>query len=224
MSNFFQAYLDESGTHEESSILAVAGYFGTQPQWDKFLEHWPNRDFHACEARFDCMKQNLVDAIESAQLEGVEVCLRPWEFRRQASNDLKSTIGNGYAICAFMCAVRICELICREDPMARVSLVLEDGQPNVEWVRRFLLMMMHDYPIASVTVAKKADVPLLHTADFLSHSRTATDKPWMDKLFAKNRVWEQKVEGDQLLDVSRDVAKILKDNRRAKARSRAEKR
>src|SRR4051812_39914219 len=97
-SDFLQAYLDESGTHQGAPILSVAGYFGTQDQWNKYLGHWPYRDFHACESSYDKLKPQLAHAIQVAGLDGVEVCLRPREIEQLASTDLKANVGNAYAI------------------------------------------------------------------------------------------------------------------------------
>jgi len=176
----YQAYIDESGTHEGAEILTVAGYYGTSAQWQTFLDNWKQTEFHAKERRFDALKPQLAHAIDLAQLGGVEVCLRPWEFKNHANSDFKNHIGNAYAVCAFSCATRICELI-GTDTEARVAFVLEDGQPNANWVQRILIAMMQRFPIASVTIAKKRDFPQLHTADFLAYfkkyHRRAVDGP-----------------------------------------------
>jgi hypothetical protein len=49
----YQGYMDESGTHEGSEIIAVAGYLGTYGTWQRFLQEWEPmmqhfavKDFH----------------------------------------------------------------------------------------------------------------------------------------------------------------------------------
>ena len=179
----FEAYLDEGGTHAGSAILSVAGYCGIHEQWTKFLDHWPHRKFHACEAKYDPLKASLADAIDVSLLSGTEVCIRPDIFQDAAGIHIKAHLGNAYAVAAFICASTICQKAQMVVGNARISFVLEDGQPNIEWVRRMLIMMMHEYPIASVSTAKKEDFPQLHPADFLSHSRATTDRPWLHRLF-----------------------------------------
>ena len=125
--NFYQAYLDESGTHEGARVLSVAAYFGTQKQWGVFLEHWKHENFHACETRCEKLKQELVNAINKSEIDGAEVCLRPHEFNRSASPDMKSSIGNAYAVAVFLCVVGICKLVSARNESARVAFVLEDG-------------------------------------------------------------------------------------------------
>jgi hypothetical protein len=219
--DFFQAYLDESGTHDGSPILAVAGYFGTQDQWNVFLHKWEHADFHACESRFDESKPELADAIDESGIKGGEVCIRPHEFKASASADLKSNMGNAYAVAVFLCVTGICRLAEAENTDARISFILEDGQPNILWVQRLLISFMAEFAmIASVTVVKKKDFPQLHPADFLAHSRSTTDTPWMDRLFAKGRLREMPINADIFEKASKGVARVVKENRRRKARAR----
>jgi hypothetical protein len=48
------AYLDDSGSHAQSPVLILAGYFGSETQWNKFDRRWRNaidteglKEFHA---------------------------------------------------------------------------------------------------------------------------------------------------------------------------------
>jgi hypothetical protein len=219
--NFFEAYFDESGTHDGSPILAVAGYFGTHDQWNVFLDKWKHKDFHACESRFDKFKSELVDAIAASGIEGGEICLRPHEFKESASADMRSNMGNAYAVAVFLCVTGICKLVTAENKDARIAVVLEDGQPNVHWVERLLIAFMAEYPtIASVTVTSKIGFSQLHPADFLAHSRSTTDSVWMDRLFAKGRVREKPIERDTFETTSVEIARLLRENRRNKAREK----
>jgi hypothetical protein len=219
--NLLEAYLDESGTHKGSPILAVAGYFGTHDQWNVFLDKWKCQEFHACDPRFDGFKPQLAEAIDASEIEGGEVCLRPNEFEESASSDMKSNMGNAYAVAVFMWVTGICKLVTAENEDARIALVLEDGQPNIEWVQRLLIAFIAELPtIASVTVRSKTGVPQLHPADFLVHSRSTTDTAWMERLFAKRRVREMPIERDLFEITSAEVARLLRENRRNKARAK----
>lgn len=219
--NFYQAYLDESGTHEGAPILAVAAYFGTQEQWDTFLENWRHEDFHACESRCEKLKPDLADAIDASGIDGAELCLRPHEFNSSASANMKSNVGNAYAVAVFLCVVGICELVSADNENARVAFILEDGQPNVSWVQRLLLSFMAEYPtIASVTIRAKNNTPQLHPADFLAHSRSTTTIPWMNRLFANGRCREMPIDADIFVKTSDEVKQLIKENRRRKAKEK----
>lgn len=219
--NFFQAYLDESGTHAGSPLMAVAGYFGTHGQWNTFLDNWKYEHFHARDPRFDKLKPELANAIDASGVEGVEVYLRPQEFIKSASEDMKSNMGNAYAVTSFLCVTGICHLVAAENEDARISFVLEDGQPNVLWVQRMLLAFMAEFPmIASVTVTPKKDFPQLHPADFLSHSRSTTNINWMNRLFSAQRVHERTLERELFEATSQEVARLVSENRRQKAQAK----
>lgn len=217
--SLIEAYLDESGTHTGAPILAVAGFFGIRGKWDAFLEKWPYLEFHACESRFDSIKSQLMDAIDAAELEGIEACIIPQDFKTFASQDLKNTLGNAYAIAAYSCAVKICDIV-KTSSDAKISFVLEDGQPNVEWVERLLLAMMDRYPIASVSRAKKSEFTQLHTADLLAHSRSTTDTKCLDRLFAEKRVSELPLTVELLETTSTAISQLLKRHRNQRARTR----
>src|SRR5258708_4041248 len=50
----FQAFLDESGTHEGSPVITVAGYVAQRPAWNRFTQKWrrtlsPIKVFHSSE-------------------------------------------------------------------------------------------------------------------------------------------------------------------------------
>jgi hypothetical protein len=126
----FEAYLDEGGTHAGSPILSVAGFFGVREQWSTYLALWPHKDFHACESKYDHLKPSLANAIDEALLCGTEVCFRPEEFKSLASGDIKAHLGNAYAVGAFLCVTALCEKAQLVASNARLSVVLEDGQPK----------------------------------------------------------------------------------------------
>jgi hypothetical protein len=219
--NFYQAYLDEAGTHKNASILSVAGYFGTREQWEIFLGKWKHECFHACDPQCDKLKPELADAIDASEIEGAEICMRPHDFDSSASAGMKSNMGNAYAVGVFLCVVGICKVVSAENENARVSFALEDGQPNISWVQRLLLAFMAEYPtIASVTVISKGSTPQLHPADFMAHSRSTTDVPWMSRLFAKGRAREMPIEAELFATTSEQVERLLKENRRRKAKER----
>src|SRR5436309_269682 len=122
--NFYQAYLDEAGTHKGASILAVAGYFGTREQWEMFLGTWKHEWFHACHSECDKLKPELADAIDASEIEGAEICMRPHDFNSSASAEMKSNIGNAYAVAVFSCVLGICNLVSAENENARVAFAL----------------------------------------------------------------------------------------------------
>jgi hypothetical protein len=171
-----EAFLDESGTHRGSPILAVGACVGTHDQWAIFLESWNNLEFHAKNPIYDQLKPKLASAIRKSEIHGVVAFLRPEDWQNHTNIQTKSAIGNAYAVCAFACVEGICRNF--SEP---VSFVIEDGQPNSEWVERVIKSLAEDdqwkHCIGPVALAKKRDFVQLHSSDFLAHS-WSTGNPW----------------------------------------------
>jgi hypothetical protein len=216
-----EVYLDESGTHRGAGVLTVGGFYGNHSQWAAFLKEWPHSEFNACESKYDGLKPQLWDAIDAAALNGLEVSMRPQDFAEHVSHTFKSIAGNTYAIGAYVCAGQMVRLIQANDPDARVALVIESGQPNVEWVQKMLLYMMSEgEPIASVTVVNKRDFPQLHAADMLCHSRSTSDAVWLDRMFASQRIHEVRITWDVWQSLNADVEAVVRRHRGNKVKER----
>lgn len=176
-----ELFIDESGTNPETPVLGVAGCYGNHEQWAMFKDIWKphSKGFHA---RHSSQSFHvLVEAMEKANIQTVLVSVAKQVYKEYASAHLKTAIGNAYAACAMLCATQVCQRI---EP-TKASIVLEAGQPNLEFVRKTLeyLMDWEEFPIAAIAKAKKEDFIELHSADFVSHICSSYDKPWMSRLF-----------------------------------------
>jgi hypothetical protein len=76
-----QAYFDESGIHQGSNALVIAGYFGTTAQWKAFRKKWlkvmgdfdfPLKDFHTTDLirqrAHEPMLAALADAVARSEI------------------------------------------------------------------------------------------------------------------------------------------------------------
>lgn len=208
----FEAYFDESGTHDGAPILSVAACVGTQEQWSAFLKLWGNPRFHAKERDSDPLKPKLLDIISKTKLIGMICFVKPAVFENNVSHQWKSALGNAYATCLFACALQICEN-CPDG----VSFVIEDGQPNSEWVLKILRTMSTvtewEKRITSVALVKKRDFVQLHAADFLAHS-WSTSSPMCADLKKTEHVFETDISTVQFGELSKDLQKIVSLRRR----------
>ena len=162
----FSAFLDESGTGDKSPIVTVAGFYGDKEKWATFRELWEPHSFGFHARYSDSCFEKLCSAIEVSTINGIFVCAGKEEYKLLATEHMKTVLGNPYSVGAFLCALKICDIV-----RAPTAFVLEQGQPNLRWVKEILEAMM-DFgePISSVTSAKKKDFIELHPADFVSHA------------------------------------------------------
>ena len=202
------AFLDESGTHDRGVCATVAGFYGDMDQWEMFRDLWrPHSiNFHALNSssRFP----RLCEVIEASRVHGVFITIWKATYKALATEHMKSFIGNSYAVCAFLCAMQICE----EAKSAPTSFVYEQGQPNFEFVKRILDAMTDsgDGRIASVTGAKKADFIELHAADFVSHCASGHETPPLQRLFSAGLLKHGHITEQILRDAGREVTAIVK--------------
>jgi len=180
------AFLDESGTHADAIVLSVAGFYGSGNQWRAFRKFWKptSEGFHAKDS--SALFSKLCRVIELSKVNGLLVTIDKETYRNCATDHMKSSLGNAYAVCTLLCAASICKRAGNK----RVSFVLEQGQPNLPFVERTLegLMERGDLRVAGVASARKDDFIELHTADFLSHIASTHDVPWLNRLFDAERL------------------------------------
>lgn len=193
------AYLDESGTHQGSHNLSVVGYVGNKKEWDIFDKNWSKRladteieYFHANNPKCDFLRPDLASAITKRDLRGMICAINPDVYKKQTDHQFRSTLGNTYSICTFLCALHISSYA-KENKLGRVTFVIEAGQPNAEFVELTLKSMMSydEYGIAGVMLGNKKDFVPLQTADFLSHAFSTdgeNEKAWLEYLVKFGKV------------------------------------
>jgi hypothetical protein len=213
-----EAFLDESGTHGNSPVVCVAGYMGEHEEWKRFEECWDpilrsaNIDcFHAKEPRCDPLRPHLVECLKKSKIRGRIVSVGVPTYKHNVAHGAKSVIGNAYAACAFACAGKIGTLA-KERNLGPVAFVIEDGQPNVEYVRATLerLIGNDDFNVASVAVAKKRDFVPLQAADFLAHVFGTNQSDWFPRLLGdgEGMALHGHYKGEQLKQLSEGVEEI----------------
>ncbi len=210
-----QAFIDESGTDERAPVVSVAGFSGTQAEWNNFLDIWSPSEFHAKDS--DWLFPELCTAIEQSRVNGVVVTVAKECFQAGAGAHFKTALGNAYASCTLVCATHICMGADRP-----VSFVIEHGQPNVGFVKRTLeaLMETENSKIAAVAVAKKPEFVQLHTADFVSHIASSHDVAWMKRLMDAGRLVQAHITREILRDTSEKVSRLFREARRLRRLNR----
>src|SRR6266571_9019101 len=132
-----EAFVNESGTHKGSPAVSVAAWAGAHWQWKKFLSHWGHKSFHARESKYAPLKHSLFQAIEFGELEGFTAWMNPGDYNLHTAQQFRNIMGNAYAMCTYACAIGVCKFA-REKKLGKVAFIIEDGQPNVAFVREVL--------------------------------------------------------------------------------------
>jgi hypothetical protein len=216
-----EAYLDESGTHKGAPVLCVAGYWGNRQQWGAFEKEWfpkiegsPHSFFHAENSKCDQLRLPLAEAIDKGKLKGIICSTKPGTFNYSASEQLKSQMGDAYAVCAVTCAWIICQWS-YDNKKESVSFAYETGRPNADFVNKALIAQQRlndpEVNIANVSMVKKEECPHIATADFLSHvygSTNADDIAWYDYLVRNGNILYTEITSDKLNEMS----KLIKDH------------
>jgi hypothetical protein len=209
------AFIDESGTHAGADLLTVACCFGTESKWKHFLEQWDEPEFHAKDAP-DALKQKLSDLMCACELDAMVCFVRPAQYKTRTSAQWQSAIGNAYAACSFACALGLKKIF----PEERFAYVIEEGQPNTDWVVRVLRALSLSEPfrdrIGMVATASKKAALQLHTADFIAHSWSTQNKFWMSEI--GDHIYEQDITPslDGMSDELREIIQKRKWKQRQK--------
>jgi len=225
------AYLDESGTHKGSSLIVVAGYAGGHNEWRLFERSWRKKLvdhnielFHAKDHKCDILRPHLVDDILKRKLYGVICAINPDEYNLYANHHFRSTIGNAYAACTYSCALQLAQ-IARDNELGKISIVIESGQPNSEYVEKTLKMFMKSprYDIASVTLGDKKEFIPLQTADFLSHIfdvENNDDKIYLDQLINGGNLFRVIIPPDGIERTAKNIKAAYARNRYLKRKAK----
>src|SRR5262245_3206658 len=184
-------YTDESGTDRRSSVVSVATFAGSQEMWWRFESSWRPKleafgrgPFHASQSRFDHLRPDLIDAIHKSGVVGYVIQIPVDMFRTHASAQFRSLLGNEYALGALATIGYFCDRSVEILGNHPVAIVLEHGQPNVDFVRDSLDRLIDGrlWNIVSVAKATKDDFVELQAADCLAHIRYRNEQQWLDRL------------------------------------------
>jgi hypothetical protein len=213
------AFIDESGTHAGAPVVSVGGFWGSGNQWRAFRNSWKenSKGFHAKDStdKFPA----LCRAIGKSRISGVLMTVGRKNYETIATPHVKTMMGNAYSACALLCAVEICE---RAYPQ-KVAFFIEQGQPNLSFVKAILedLIGTDEWRVKSVTTVEKGDFIELHPSDFLSHLGSTHGVDWLGRLFFAKRIVHAHITKQNLAAVAPKVTQFIC---KARAMRRAERR
>jgi len=223
-----EAYLDESGLDGRWPVVCVGGYFAEHAAWVAFQESWKAvlaaagvECFHA--TKHPALWWPLLEHIHAYGLRGMLVTVPASTYREAMAHGAKSAIGNAYAACASTCALKIAELARTRD-LGPVAFVLEDGQPNVAFVRGAIERMIGDeqFNVAAVAVARKKDFIPLQTADLLAHCAGTNQEEWLAAMTGDGpgKVFHGHMDEHMLIEASKELEELARHHRHRKQQAK----
>jgi len=232
-----KVFLDESGTHEGSRAVAVAGYLISddnqarlQVEWAEVLAKWNVKELHMREfvpphGKYAGMTgeekialfSELIATIHKYCVLGVGGAVEMNEFMRTiyARNQQKAPqmVNTPYEWCVRYCVVQVSQWGKENGFEGPIDYVLDDGGGSKEGILRMLTEtspeVESEHRIGSVTFADSVVHPGLQCADLLAYEMYKE----MDRVLSESPRSSRKSflalfrDGDRLTTVSNDVLK-----------------
>jgi hypothetical protein len=206
-----RAYLDESGTHDGSPVMTVAGYIARPKVWRDWTRRWgralgPIRVYHAVDAQnlagefrgwtpeevAKMVKKLLPIIAETKGVGGfaVGMDLRVFEQAVHGREDLRKVFGTPYIAC-FHQAVRLVHNVLNQTGYnERIAFIHETNNFETEALKAFGWIKKNNLQndrMMSLTFAGKQDYPPLQAADILAYE---SNKRLRDPSAPPRRPWD----------------------------------
>lgn len=191
------AYFDDSGTHESSDAIVVAGYISTAEQWSSFNDEWlaalaewdlaffHMTDFATGAGQYalwtDLQKRDrfarLALIIRRHTLASISAGFLRKAYNQTFDKQTKRYIGGPYTLATTMCFLDAAERLNPLYPSARIAYVFEDGSKGKGNVLSLFDMNKsnddnRDYlKLLSIGFKDKRDFPPLQAADILAYEQ-----------------------------------------------------
>ena len=205
----FKVYLDESGVHDSSPVVAVGGYIGRPPAWRDWTKKWnqakkPIKIYHATDAqnlqgefegwtneRVGALAAKLLPIIDQSQIGALSISLDLVEFNRALAgkDHLKKLFGEPYVACFQWCIQAFLNIAYEGGNKERIAFVHEvnayQGQAleAFSWIKENTNMGNN---AISLTFGAKSDYPPLQAADILAYE---TNKRLRNVERPERRAW-----------------------------------
>lgn len=226
----FKVALDESGTHDDSPVVVVAGYLAKPPEWRDWTKKWnlvkrPIRIFHAVDCQNlkgefkgwkpderDAYVRNLLPVIAAAPLAGIVTGIDKAAFNAamQDHPDLRRMFGNTYTACFQWAVQHILAIAHRYQNTDRVAFVHEINNMKGDAVSALDFIGTYHNPgknKITLSFAGKDDFVPLQAADILAYEgnkrlRNLSGKP--------RRSWDALKPEDKILVFFHDAEAMPK--------------
>jgi hypothetical protein len=179
------AYMDESGTHDQSQAVVVGGLVAKTHAWSRFIRTWGNclttsraSNYHASvlesrlgeyqgwsQARKVNLQKEMIAAVRKATSYGVACGLSLADYSAVVPEDL----GTPYMLCVAGAVIKVVEWAQGLGYSQPIAFVFEAGGPQAGEVSKYFDDRRKRYPlIGPLTFANKGVLPL-QAADFYTY-------------------------------------------------------
>ncbi len=193
MAQLYSAYLDESGTHEGSDAVAVAGFISNRSKWQTFSDDWKNAldswkipyfhmsDYETRHGFFESWDDqqreerlnHLLGLIKKHTFLSVAYIIRTKQFNEILSDAAKKLCGNAYGLAAIACWFNLRQLVKKVNgyidyTMEKVSA----GSSILAWIYREQVKYpewVEDTRLLSLSFEDKKVILPLQAADILAY-------------------------------------------------------
>jgi hypothetical protein len=175
----FMAYLDGSNSNLQGKVCTVAGFLGTESQWESFLEDWAKtlgrkKSLHMKDLRWwrDSDRDLLagLGALpDKHRLKRVASLVRNEDYGKIVKGKIRDRYANPYMLAVQMCAAQILNYV---SPDASIAVYLEE-QSVYKWRVAELsesVVRMNTGRLLSVSTLKKGKCSGFQAADYLSYA------------------------------------------------------
>ena len=198
-------YVDESGSHDDSEILSLAGYVFLKPGAERFtrklskvLARWHLPYFHMVDCahrappfdhltREECIQveKQVIDLVRGNSEYGFAVGLNKGAYKDRLTHNLAGSLGGEYSFCVRECFVMVRRWIERTNFDGKVAYFCEAGHSHEKEAHAVISDMLSSpdikarYRYFSHTFGSKADFLPLQGADLLAwqfHSHLKRDR------------------------------------------------
>jgi hypothetical protein len=187
-----KAYMDESGVHDGSPVLAVAAYLARPRQWQEWTKRWnatkrPIKVFHAADCANlhgevegwtkedrDALVARLLPVIAVFDMPGVVVGIHMQEFEAALAGrpDLREVFGTPYAACFQWVVQIIMNMALGANSRERIAFVHETNDYRQEALEGFSWIEKNGNPLEtliSLQFGSKKQFAPLQAADILAY-------------------------------------------------------
>lgn len=192
MVTVLKVFMDETGIHDDSTMVAVAGYISRPKFWRAWTKDWniakrPIKVFHAADCanfygefqgwdkeRRDKFVANLLPIIPAHELAGIVIGIRLDDFREafEGRPELVEMFGTPYTACFQWAISIIMEIASERGTGERIAFVHEVNDYKGEALKAFDYVKKYlnprNIPI-TMGFGSKADYPPLQSADVLAY-------------------------------------------------------